>query len=62
MAGKVAAAEPAPVDEMAAGSADHIRPPEPVVEPAREPDRVAVVSLRADGTPDQAEGFEVLGE
>ncbi len=33
-----------------------------VVEVPREVDRVALVSLRADGTPDQGEGFEVLPE
>lgn len=32
----------------------------PVVE--RDVDRVAMVSLRADGTPDQSDGFEVLTE
>lgn len=25
-------------------------------------DRVAMVSLRADGTPDQGEGYEVIGD
>lgn len=37
---------------------------EPAEGPAveRDVDRVAMVSLRADGTPDQSDGFEVLTE
>jgi len=30
--------------------------------PKAEPDRVAMPSLRADGKPDQSEGFKVIGE
>lgn len=44
-------------DKPAAAPADAVP-----VEAPREVDRVAMVSLRADGTPDQTEGFEVIAD
>jgi hypothetical protein len=33
-----------------------------VTRPARDVDRVVMVSRRADGEPDQSEGYQVIGE
>lgn len=58
----MATAKAAAADAEHLEHADHVVTPEAPAAPVQNPDRVAMVSYRADGTPDQTPGFQLLAE
>lgn len=66
---KKAAAKKVPAKKAAEKSPEAAETESPAPEavsdkskPKSEPDRVAMVSMRADGTPDQTDDYEVIGQ